>query len=513
MSALTTIRELICRMRSEEIKVTRDFLIAFSTRGAASKNLSLDLFDVLVKEMQTGEVLSADKIELYLYGSYENSGFVRLVIRLLDKLEESLLLEVNLNRKGAYSEQARVLYQVRKQLSTAQLIYYRGGTTHAVSLFQAVLKMAEKYEFFEEYAAASRCYMQVLLYTESMKEYEAIRIKHDKALRALQGIRKAEYYYNRLGAKLEYTATGAGLKTLERQITELQFELTQTRTANVGYYLTFLEIQYYQEKKHYKSASKVLREQLQLVQHPALNSDNANGLVLLNNGWNEIYLHRLKSAEKYVSDALLSFGSSAFITVFQCHLVLFYIHYYTSQLDSALKKLDFLDQEDATGQHAGFRSGKRNYLRACTLFLQRDHAEVNNLLRELNPIENDDEGWNTHLRILYILNDIELGELENAFNRVENFRKHLEKLSRKDTINSRVALIFELLRALSQSNFDFAKARNKKQEELNQLKQEENGWQILSPELIVFHQWFESKLYKKAYQQTLPAYREPIAAN
>lgn len=512
MSALNSIRGLISSMKPEEIKVARNFLQAFSTRGSESRNLSVELFDLLCNEKKTGEQMSSDKIEFYLYGSFQNAGYVSLVIRLLEKIEESLLLEVNLSRKGIYSEQSRELFSLRKQISLAQILYHRGCTEHAVSVFQSALKTAEKYEFYEEFAVLARCYMQVLIHKESHKEYQAIKAKYDKAVRALQGIKKAEFYYNLLSNQLQFSALGLGVTTLERQVSELQFELTQTRTATVAYYLTFIETQYFQEQRKFKASGQALKDQLKLIEHPALYSDNAKGLALLNLGWNEIYLHRFIHAEKIICDALKYFKSDSFVTVSQCHLGLFYSHYYRSNFNECLNYLDKIDAINDADKPLVFRKGKSTFLRASILFIKKEFDEVKKLLRELNPIESDGEGWNIHLRILHIANDIELGSFENAFNRIENLRKHIEKINKKTQQPKRIQLIFDIIRTLGNTNFDFTKTRQKKLVELQELYNKDSAWEILSPELIIFQNWFESKVYKKDYSHQIPVYEEAKSA-
>jgi hypothetical protein len=510
MSALNAIRSLIASMKPEEIKVARNFLKAFSTRGTESRNLSLELFDLLLNEKKTSEVVASDKIEFFLYGNYHNAGYVSLVIRLLEKIEESLLLEVNLNRKGNHSEQARELYNVRKQISLAQIIYYRGCVDHSITLFQSALKTSDKFEFFEEYAVAARYYMQVLLYKESIKEYQNIKNKYDKAIRAIQGIKKAEYYYNQLSFQLQFSSVGAGVSSLEKQIAELQFELTQTRTATVAYYLTFIETQYYQELKKYKLSAQTLKEQIRLIEHPALYSDNAKGLSLLNLGWNEIYMQHLKQAEKNILNAKQYFKSETHVAVSQCHLALFYIYFYLGNSEKALNELDIIDTNESTEKINSFKKGKIDFLRAATFFINKQFEETKRILRDLNPIESDSEGWNIQFRVLHIINDIELGVFENAFNRIENLRKHIDKLNRKAEQSQRVLIIFDILRTLGNANFDFQKTRQKKLSELSDLQSQINAWEILSPELIIFDQWFESKVFKKNYQHLIQQQRSKI---
>jgi hypothetical protein len=508
MSALNSIRELIALMKTEEIKVARDFLTSFSTRGKDSKNLSLELFDYLLKEHKSGKVYSSDEIEFFVYGNYDETGFPLLIIRLLEKLEESLLLSINLNRKDAYSEKGLALYQIRKKLSAANLIFNRGAKNHAIALFKYCIKQSEKFEYYEELANATKYYSHILLFQNSIREHEKIKIKNDKAIRAIQAVKKAEYYYNLLIVNTEFNTNSIDLMQLERQIKELQFELAQTGSAQVGFYLYFLETQYYQQKRQFKAAASTLKEQLNYIQHPAIFSPNTHSLVLLNIAWNELFRHRFNSANTKAKALIEDKKQHTYLFKYQANQIIFYSNFYLGNIAQALDILEFMDGSDNSETIDGFRKGKRSYLKAAIFFIAKDYTSANNILRELNPIEEDDLGWNVHLRILYILNDIERGEHENAFNRIENMRKHLEKNNRKKEITKRVLLIYEILKTLANSGFDFISTKNKKRDDFALFNTPEYEWEVLSPEMIIFHHWFEQKQYKHSYKFIAPEYKE-----
>jgi len=73
---------------------------------------------------------------------------------------------------------------------------------------------------------------------------------------------------------------------------------------------------------------------------------------------------------------------------------------------------------------------------------------------------------------------------------------------------------FEILRALVNSKFDFIETRKKVKDDLTKLlsDDEEYYWKIMSPELIIFDQWFESKVFKQKLGLKIPPYVKPTVS-
>lgn len=140
------------------------------------------------------------------------------------------------------------------------------------------------------------------------------------------------------------------------------------------------------------------------------------------------------------------------------------------------------------------------------------HDQVQKQLTLLNPIEEDDEGWNLALRTLFIMNDFELEKTENVVKRVENMRKHISKLKKVHKQKDREVLKSEVLQKLVNTKFDFVLTRGRCQDELDKLRSpdEKYQWNIMSPEFVIFDQWFESRVFKQKLTLKIPEYVPPI---
>jgi hypothetical protein len=507
MNSLDLLRQTIRFMSTEEIKVAHDFIRAFNTRGLDSKNISLRLYEILLDELKNKTNSSEHELEELLYGTRSGAAFPRLVLRLRDKVLESLTLSINIDRKDAYSERGCALHTIRKNLSVAQIIQVRGQDELAGSLLDDCIKQALYFEHFEECAAAMQVRLQHLTQQNNVKRADQMSAEYDRVVRAVASIKRAVRYYSELVSHLEYKGCVSN-EILVMQINELKKELDYTRSANIAYFLTYLEIQYYQNCSQYLKAAEVLKNQVDLVEaHPALHSPSRLILSKLNQAWNDLYAHRFKSALR-ITAKLISGNSTKSLNMAQVYLTEFYALFYTRNYEAAITKLEQINTWDEQAG-AEYRIGKRNYLMASSFFLIGKHIVAKQILSQKNIIEHDKEGWNLALRVLFIMNEIELEEIESAFRSIESLRKQIDKFKKTSTQFSRIELIYELLRGLSNSRFDFKEARQRKLSEFQALQhREENSWKILSPEMVIFDQWFISHILKIPFKQELPSYVE-----
>jgi hypothetical protein len=134
-------------------------------------------------------------------------------------------------------------------------------------------------------------------------------------------------------------------------------------------------------------------------------------------------------------------------------------------------------------------------------------------LNNLEEIEKDKEGWNLWIRIMRILCSIELLKLNLIDYDIESFRKYIQRLNRSRDVRKRDQLILKVLLELDRCDYDFEEVSEKQEKTLEMLKSldKEYKWQPNSPELILFHDWFQAKLNKQAYHPNFDIYRKVIS--
>ena len=155
-------------------------------------------------------------------------------------------------------------------------------------------------------------------------------------------------------------------------------------------------------------------------------------------------------------------------------------------------------------------SSKRSFLFASVLVLKKQHSDAHKVLQDTKEIEKDKEGWNLGIRILSIINQLESHKLDIVDLNIESLRKHIERTIKMKAIRKRDVIILKLLAKLSRQGFNFKAVwkKNLKYFDLLASNDPEYRWEMKSPEMIIFHRWFESKVKGKDYDYVLKAPQE-----
>jgi hypothetical protein len=514
MSALTPLRVLINAMTSSERKVAKKFLSALKAHGESSPKQALMLWDLLAREIKDKRILEDRQIENLIYNK-KSTAFPRLILRVKEKVGESLLLNVNVTKPKAFSDRAKAMYLNRKKLMLAQNLYGRGIWDWVLSLLSDCIEEARKYEHYTILLDALSIRMELTSVDKGENSYEADSELFNKTMHSIAAVKKAIHFFNILTSQTEFKAGPINFNELEANVKELQKDFELTGSATVAQYLHYLEAHFFQEKKYFKKASDILKAQVELVEiHPALYSPTRLAAALVNMALNEIYTRRFASALRYTERAanVAKLIPKKHFNLLQCVEVNFHANFYSGKFERALENINYLCSQEL-GSAALFRKGKWEYQKACILFMLKDFEQVNKVLIDLNPIEDDLEGWNLALRTLHIMCDIEQEKTEEAFYKIENLRKILDKLKKNTSWNNpREVFKYDLLKTLANSGFNFVETRTRKLEELNKLKENRNGfeWRILSPELVIFDQWFLSKVFKQSLVLKIPSHIEHV---
>jgi hypothetical protein len=157
-------------------------------------------------------------------------------------------------------------------------------------------------------------------------------------------------------------------------------------------------------------------------------------------------------------------------------------------------------------------ASKLEYLKAIAFFGLGQYKDAQSILSQKNEIEKDKEGWNVWIRIMRLLCSIELLKLNLIDYDMESFRKYIERTSKQYEVRERDKLILKVLLELDKQGYNFNQTASSVAEELAQLKSTDKkyAWNPDSPELILFHDWFNAKLLKKEYQPNYDIYREAM---
>ncbi|MCU0432703.1 MAG: hypothetical protein MUC87_04550 [Bacteroidia bacterium] len=496
-------------MHPEERTTFRNYLTSFDSRGEKFNSKSVKLLDVLAERP---DLPPDSDVEFFLYGKRATMAYSRLLIRFRDKLLEALLLDVNVKREGNYGDYYRYLFEARKKLCYAQIVAGRGLEDVANFLCDSVCETGEKFELYEEWLLALRLKMQfAAVVQQDNTVFNRLMHRYEKTERAHRAAFDAYCTYNKWINRIESKAyINAYDPELAADVERLRDHAQKVSSDHVNFYWLYLDAARNQFNRNYRTARRCLEKQLTLVENSkALYNDSRLGTVLLNLADNEIYLHRFDRTVDYCQRAMALQHLESF-NAGQCMECEFYGHFYSQRFGQARMILQQLLATE-TGRRNTFRRGKRQYLLANILFLQGMYREANDLLLALNAIETDSEGWNVGLRVLLIITDIERTLHELAGKRIESTRKHLRKLEQQDKLHPRDRIIYEILRQLDANSYDFKTTYQQMPDEFELLKSNKRGyrWEVKTPEMIVFHEWFFAHVIKSSYTQKIPRYAEP----
>ncbi len=503
MEVLNVIRDIVTRLTEEEKTVVRTYLSVFYYRGKPVK--SLQLWDILIGDLKrkSGDLTSPAEIETSIYGKSSPSNFSRLLYRLREKILESLIIDVNVQRENVYDERTKVHIEIRKNLTQIQILRSRGLMDYTQSMLSRVIEQAKKYEIYEELLTATRLLIDHHCVEYGDKHLNKLLLSYEKYDAAKNAALRAEVNLGRVQAEWDYR-TGQNAKTdwLKKMLDEMSSDYKKTTSSQVGFYYFYVLTQYYQHIEDYKSARKSLLDNLKLLDcNPGIYTGIRVGNVMVNLSDNDLYLREFQRAFKTASNSLRYFKPTSFNHT-QAIELMFYAQFYLGEFAAAREIILQLlpDEDETTGIR--YRLGKRLFLLACTLFMLKDYDATFKLAsRVLNPIEEDKEGWNLGMRFLTILSLIELQQLDEAAGKILILKNFIENLD-KSKVPERLKAVAVLLRKLSNAAFDFKNFYQKEKERIELLKQ--TVWIPKSPEMIIFDQWLIAKVFKQPFEQKIP---------
>tara|TARA_B110000503_G_scaffold136680_1_gene219480 strand:- start:497 stop:1036 length:540 start_codon:yes stop_codon:yes gene_type:complete len=157
-------------------------------------------------------------------------------------------------------------------------------------------------------------------------------------------------------------------------------------------------------------------------------------------------------------------------------------------------------------------TSKLQYLKAISFFGLNKYKKAQTILSQKNEIEKDKKGWNVWIRIMRLLCSVELLKLNMIDYDIESFRKYLERTAKQYEVRERDKLVLKVLLELDKNDYNFSLTAVVAADELEKRKSTDKKYARNpdSPELILFHDWFEAKLLKKEYETNFEVYREAM---
>ncbi len=495
MTIFTRTVQLLKAIRPEELETLRIYLNAFSKVKDGDNLKSLRLLDEIVK---SNYAITFQELQTVIYGKRKEDAFKMLLHSFYNKITDSLILDTNIHRPGAYKDYSIAYAETKKMIIQAHLIRGRGQLHQAELIYDYIIEKAGSFELYNELVEALECKKSISVHTYNNVEEAEInrKIEYYKSCKSL--VQKTYGYFSKLLENVCYKSNNNNLLLLTEAISDIEHSMKGIYCENVEYYLGYIKTQYYQELGDYKAAEKEIMKILALLEtSPAININikYSNTLVTLADHY--IYTASYKDAiyccleaEKYLTKNEYNYAVLK-ETEFAARL-------YAGEHEIASEIIgELLFNKQLTNDE--FRRAKRYYFKACVCFKQKNYKEVNIYLEQTNELKKDKEGWYMGIRLLEILTCFEQEGPQTSFGKkINNYYKHIERLNKNQPVRDRDLLIKKILYALNKSGFDFNSTYMANQDIFEQLlsKSHANGWQGNSAELINFGEWYMSKVDK-----------------
>lgn len=495
MTKLKELFSIVSSLHEEEIKTLQRYLHCFDTINENHEPKSERLLNLIIHNNQA---------ELKLFEKkFTKQAFSMLVLRLYDKVLDTLTFDINIKRPESYSDLVVARMTVRKRLLYTQALGSKNQIFENISLYQKIITTAKEYEFFDELLIAMYDLQNLYAALSKYNEFESLskEIEHYEEVR--QQVKKAYNTFNKYGIERTMSPEdGSLILQLENILPQLKTHYLLSKSAQTGWFYYRLLIEYHQSKQNYSEGYAACSALLKLQQDsPSIRSGTYMAITYKMSAQFSMFLYNFDEAlvsilkaqnfdRKSKHNLNLSFESE------------FLANFYRGSYQDARFIINGL-AEKTDPEENGFSHSKYAYYSACCSFIEGSYSDVTRNLNETKEIEKDKDGWNIAVRILGIMHQIENEDFDLADSRIESMRKHIERTMKEKGIRPRFIVILKTLRDLVNNSFDFEKIWNTRQSYFELLANdadETHHWRILSPELIRFDVWFEAKAKGVSYQ-------------
>lgn len=484
-------------LTSSELITAKKHLGAFETNYTKANKKMLRLFKEIVNNKRT----DYDYLKKRISKDSNDNSFNKLIRRTMDRLQESIILDVNIRRKDAHSEVFRKKYFLGKQLIQAQILIGRGLTERPLVIVNNVIRYAKKLELYNEliesYTIKQRIYNsigKVEFYDRLGKEIEHYEkcsqyLKYTKDVfksYAAQNIKRARYTFS---------------KAFKKKVDQMHKYYLETNSDNILSYYLLLKIEECSVGNDLEAELNFTYQLIDLLKRsPVVYSKTR--IAILKRNVSGIELERLSfnNALVEINEALDHMGSRREVNYFAAATTKVSILFYQTKYSQVRTLIETIEKNHLLSNYE-HHFNKLQYQKAMNFFALGMFNEVKTILYNLNDIEKDKEGWHLWMRIMRIIVSIELLKLNLIDYDVESFRKFIERLSKNVDIKRREKLIMKIIIELDRCDYDFDLVASKRKKELDLLKSNDPKvkWDPLSPEMILFHDWFDAKREKRIY--------------
>ncbi len=508
MISLKVLRSTLLKLKKNEINSLVSFLKSHRKESTDQSLKSVQLVKLLLKNKE----YSSDAIQKILYKKINYHAFNKLIIRLLDTIQEIIIFDVSLFRSDHYVKRNQKVFEIKKRLLQCEVMYLRGMNEGLESFLNKIIDMAKKYEMYDCLIGALKTKQKYLGFRFGSKPHMQIQAEINFYDQSRFCYNRAENIFYSLASKINFSSSDFKYKyELDNAIGILKKDVELTQSATITYYYFFLLVDYYQNNFDYLSAKSTLMSMRKLLSdNICIYTKSKMNITIINIANNDLLLYDFENSLSDIRESLSSFPDDATNASARWE-VEFYVLFNTGKLTKSEKLIEQLYHDSRT-MGSPFLYSKHACLFAWVKTLKGDFFHSNELLKEAKEIEKEKEGWALGVKILSIINYIGLENYEGADREIEKLKKHISKNASEKVIRKRYVGIQDVFCELMKQGYDFKRTYRSKQKEFAYLASNDLDyrWELKSPEMIIFHEWFKSKAEGNPYDHSAAVQKEKV---
>ena len=483
---------LLSVLRNEELIVLKDQLHPKKTSNLPKPLL---LLEALIKYPKATE----KEIHKKVSPKSSRSAFSILIGVLRKKIHDSLLVDVNISRRGVYPIWYNTCFESNKQLIAAKILFRRGLQEDVEILLDTIIERTKKIEVFEILIEALTFKFVVTGNRGQLVKHLEFEIDYYQTCKKL--IDSAWMLHTKITTVEHFNTGEYNVSEIEDKHTQLQSQFALYPSKNLWYWNSVNSIFFLQKKKNYKQADIVLKQVLMKVHTcDAISMSRRVVATLLRLAENSLRLEKLEDCYSYSQQAttLLDKGTYNHCLAIEMSFVAKFHVGDFGKAHNHIRTLTGIDYRKVSK----FNLAKWKYYKAATFLFRSNLDGAANLIAQTSALDADKEGWNISIRILEIIIQIESNKPGHiADQKIIN----LIAFAKNKKISSRNKTIIIILRSLWKTGYNFKEVQNICALEINLLTSNKAKycWQLTSPELIRFDAWFIAKVKKVEYRYDL----------
>ena len=488
MNSLKSLKNIVSKLTEEENKI----LLKILNYNNISKNESKSIH--LINFLLSKNNYSINDIQNYIYGKSNYNAFNKLLNRTKYKIFETIIFDLSILSNN-FSKRNKVNIDLRKKLLQADILQLKGLRSEVLPIYNHIIIRSKFFELYDIQVQALISKQRLQLINAKVISFKKINEEINYAEKCLNALKDSNYIYNEIINKINNSTNYLlYIDDLKLFINKLEKYYNIYKSPTIGFYLYTLSAEMFENKLMYNKAKENLEKVKGiLINNESAYTENRYGTVLLNLSNNNIFLFQFDQAIILANESKKYFKNLP-LTLKIVDEILFYTYFYKFDFVNCNKILidNIIKFDDEVMKN------KFQYFQSCLFFITGKYKDSLSALLNYNEIEKDKEGWNINRRILLILIRIELQEYESVDLQIQNLDRFIKRISKNKIITQRHVIILRILTKLIQENynFNFVYQKRLKYFKLLESNYSQYEWQIKSPELIIFNDWFKYKMKK-----------------